>query len=77
LVVGVVAVVVPVLLDVLGGECPREGMDYLGECNALASAGLLVFFGGVITLQVAVVAAVCAVLLRAGWVIMTRHVRRL
>ena len=76
LVVGAVAVVGPVLLDVLGGECPREGMDHLGECNALASAGLLVFSGGVITLQVAVLAAVCAVMFRAGWVVVMRRTRR-
>jgi hypothetical protein len=67
------AVLTSLLLDMLGAECPREGMDYLGECNGVASAGMLVFYGGVIALQVAAVATVGALLLRAGrWVLHRR-----
>ena len=41
-------------------------MDYLNQCNGLATAAMVFLFGGVIVVQVAVVAAVYALLIRAA-----------
>jgi hypothetical protein len=68
----VLGVVSLVLFSVLGAECPRQGMDYLGECNGLGTAGVYVFYGGQIALQVAVITTVAAMLFRAG-----RYMRRI
>ena len=62
----VLAATVPLALDVLGADCPVEGMDYLNQCNGLATAAMVFLFGGVIVVQVAVVAAVYALLIRAA-----------
>jgi hypothetical protein len=60
------AVLVPMLLDALGADCPVQGMDYLDQCNGLATAGLFVLYGGMIALEVSAVAAVCVLLIRAA-----------
>jgi hypothetical protein len=66
------AVLVPMLLDVLGADCPVEGMDYLDQCNGLATVAMLFLFGGSVALQVSVVAAVGVGLIRAGFFVLGR-----
>jgi hypothetical protein len=48
----------PLLLGVLGADCPVEGMDYLDQCNGPAQVAMVFLYGGVIALQVSVVASV-------------------
>ena len=62
----VLAVTVPLALEVLGADCPVEGMDYLNQCNGLATASMVFLFGGLIVAQIAVVAAVYALIIRAA-----------
>ncbi|MDA0169414.1 hypothetical protein OJ998_09985 [Solirubrobacter taibaiensis] len=62
----VLAVAVPLALELLGADCPVEGMDYLNQCNGLATAAMLFLFGGLIVVQIAVVAAVYALIFRAA-----------
>lgn len=62
----VIAVVGPLVLSVLGADCPMPGMDYLDQCNARAGVAMMLLFGGLIGVQVAVLAAVYALLLRAA-----------
>ena len=47
-------------------------MDYLDQCNGLAQAAMVFLYGGVIALQVSVVASVGATLIRAGGVALNR-----
>jgi hypothetical protein len=66
------AVFIPLLLDALGADCPIEGMDYLDQCNVLATVALWFLFGGVIALQVSAAAAVCAMFIRAARAVLGR-----
>jgi hypothetical protein len=63
-------------LDLAGAHCPRAGMDYISECNDLADASMLVFFGGIYVVGLMGVIAV-AVCLAAGvkWVRSVRLTR--
>jgi hypothetical protein len=60
------------LLDALGADCPTEGMDYLDQCNGLATVAMLFLYGGVIALQVCAAAAICAMLIRGGRAVLHR-----
>lgn len=67
------AVTVPLGLEVLGADCPVEGMDYLDQCNGLATASMVFLFGGLIVVQIAVVAAVYALIIRAAGAAWHKH----
>jgi len=69
----VFAVTVPLALEVLGADCPVEGMDYLNQCNGLATASMVFLFGGLIVVQIAVVAAVYALIIRAAGAAWRKH----
>lgn len=60
------ACLVLVPLSAAGVECPREGMDNMGQCGGLATAGIFVFFGALIALQLAAIVTLGALLLRAA-----------
>lgn len=66
LVLIVLTVAGPLVLAALGADCPVPGMDYLDQCNARATASMLFLFGGLIGLQVAVIATVYALLIRVA-----------
>jgi hypothetical protein len=70
------AVVMPLLLDLFGADCPVEGMDYLDQCNGLAQVAMVFLYGGVIAVQVAIAAAVGTIPIRAGRVAFDRYDRR-
>ena len=59
-------VAVPLVLSALGANCPYEGMDYIGECNARAQVAMVFLFGGILTLAVCVPALVLGLFLRAA-----------
>jgi len=44
-------------LDLAGADCPRSGMDYVGECNDLAGAAMLVVFVGLHAVGLALLVA--------------------
>ena len=69
------AVVGPLVLEVLGADCPMPGMDYLNQCNARAGVAMMLLFGGLIGVQLAVLAALSALLLRAAAEAVGRWVR--
>ena len=69
----VFAVTVPLALEVLGADCPVGGMDYLNQCNGLATASMVFLFGGLIVVQIAVVAAVYALIIRAVGAAWRKH----
>ena len=66
------AVGMPLMLGVLGADCPIEGMDYLDQCNGLAQVAMVFLYGGVVAQQVSVVASFGTTLIRAGRVALSR-----
>jgi hypothetical protein len=63
------------LLDHLGAECPVEGVIYLGQRNG-ADGDADGLCGGVVALQVSIVAAVGMIPIRASRVVFDRYDKR-
>ena len=61
-------------LDLAGADCPRSGMDYISECNDLASASMFVFLVGLY--MVGMLLIIALVILLAAGVKRTREARR-